>query len=53
MPPLGVLFLFLAACFAGLALAAARAGQWVITIAAIALAAWLGNLSFHIFRRRR
>jgi len=57
LPPLGVLFLFLAAGFAGLAVTAARANagltSWVIAAAAIALAAWFGNLAFRILRSRR
>jgi hypothetical protein len=53
VPPLGVLFLFLAACFAGLALAAGNAHQWVVAGAALALAAWLGSLALGVLRRRR
>jgi hypothetical protein len=54
---LGVLFLFLAAAFAGVAYAAARAardhtGLWVVVVAAAALAVWLGTLSLRAFVRR-
>ncbi len=54
---LGLLFLFLAACFLGVALAAARAasdtpGVWVIALAAAALGAWLGTMSWRGLRGR-
>ena len=51
--PLGVLFLFLGACFAGVAYASARAHQWVIAAAAAAIAAWFANTAFRILRRHR
>jgi hypothetical protein len=51
--PLGVLFLFLCACFAGIAYASARAHVWVITIASLAIAAWFANAAFRILRRPR
>jgi hypothetical protein len=51
--PLGILFLFLAACFAGIAYASAGARQWVIFAAAVAIAAWFGNTAFRSFRRHR
>ena len=38
---LGALFLFLAAAFAGIAVTAVDAGEWVIAVAAAALAVWL------------
>jgi hypothetical protein len=53
VPPLGLLFLFFAACFAGLTWAAARAGQWVIAAAAAALTLWFAQSSFRLLFRRR
>ena len=50
--PVGVLFLFLAAVFAGIAYAAARADQWVILVAAGALAIWMFGLAFRTLARR-
>jgi len=52
---LGVLFLFLAAAFGGVAYAAARAATdeaalWVVALAAAALALWLATLSWRAFR---
>jgi hypothetical protein len=50
---LGALFLVLTALFAGVAYAAARAGQtagWVVAVAAAVLAVWLGGLSFRALR---
>jgi hypothetical protein len=49
---LGLLFLFLAASFAGIAVAAARAEVWVIALAAAALGAWLASMSFRALKRR-
>jgi hypothetical protein len=54
--PLGLLFLFLAACFAGLTYAAARAGGgagWVIAAAAAALTVWFGQSAFRLLFPRR
>ena len=51
--PLGVLFLFLGACFAGIAYTSARAHVWVIAAAAAVIAAWFGNSAFRILRRPR
>nr|MBA2297869.1 hypothetical protein [Actinomycetota bacterium] len=53
---LGILFLFLAACFLGIAVAAARAASdtpavWVIAVAAAALGTWLGSMSWRGLRR--
>ncbi|MCP9484661.1 MAG: hypothetical protein MSC30_02265 [Gaiellaceae bacterium MAG52_C11] len=53
---LGLLFLFLAACFLGIAISAARAaaetpGASVIALAAAALAAWLASMSWRGLRR--
>jgi len=52
VPPVGVLFLFLAACFAGLAIAAAP-HKWVIAVAAGAVAVWFGDAAIRMLRRRR
>jgi hypothetical protein len=51
--PLGVLFSVLCACFGLLALASIRAHQWVIFVAALAIAAWFANSAFRILRRHR
>ncbi|MBA3244862.1 MAG: hypothetical protein H0T61_06750 [Actinobacteria bacterium] len=53
---LGLLFLFLATCFLGIAISAARAasetpGAVVIALAAAALAAWLVSMSWRGLRR--
>ena len=52
---LGVLFLFLSICLLGVAYSAARAGggAWVITVAAVVIAVWLGNAGLHLLRRAR
>ena len=42
---LGVLFLLLALAFAGIALAAGTAEQWIIVGASAAIALWLGGLA--------
>ncbi|MHB8641557.1 MAG: hypothetical protein ACYDA3_01525 [Gaiellaceae bacterium] len=52
MPPLGLLFAFLAACFAGLAVVAA-AHNLVVTIASVALSAWFASTAYTVLRRRR
>jgi hypothetical protein len=54
-PSLGVLFLFLAAAFAGVAFAAGRAAQdrpglWAVAAAAVALALWLAGLALRALR---
>ena len=49
---LGLLFLFLALGFGGIALAAGREGVWVISLAAAALAGWMATMSFRLLRRR-
>ena len=41
----------LALAFAGVAWAAGNAGVWVVTVAAVALAAWMGSLTFQMWRR--
>ena len=50
--PLGVLFVLIAAGFAGVGLAAALAGgfAWVIAAAAAVLAVWMGELAFRALR---
>ena len=49
---LGILFLALAAAFGATAVAAGRAGVWVIAIAAGVLALWLAGLSRRALVRR-
>ena len=51
--PLGVLFMFLSVCLLGVGYAAARAGggAWVIAVASVAIALWLGNAGLSILRR--
>ena len=41
--PLVALFTVLTLAFAGIAVAAAVAGRWVIAVAALVLAAWLAS----------
>jgi hypothetical protein len=43
---LGALFVFLAALFAGIAIASIGAGVWVVSIASGALALWLLGLAW-------
>ncbi len=50
---LGVLFTVLALGFAGVAVAGATAGVWVVAVAALALAAWLGSLARQSLKRRQ
>jgi hypothetical protein len=53
---LGLLFLFLAAGFGGVALASAQAGEgargWVTALAAGVIAVWLGGLAVRSLRSR-
>lgn len=54
---LGVLFTALAAVFVAVAAAAligagGSAGRWLIAVAALALAGWLGSLALAALRRR-
>lgn len=49
---LGVLFLVLTLAFAVIAIAAARAGEWIIAAAAAALGAWLATLARQGLGRR-
>ena len=48
----GLLFLILALGLAGVALAAANARSWVIAVAAVVLAVWLGDLARRDLRVR-
>lgn len=50
---LGTLFLFLAALFAGIAYAALVAGVWVIAVAGVALALWIGSFGVRALLVRR
>ena len=47
---LGVLFLAIAAAFAGIAIAAASADKWVILGAAVVIAVWMAGLGVRSFR---
>jgi hypothetical protein len=47
---LGGLFAVLAVAFAGIAIAAGAAGQWVIVAAAAAIGLWLGGLAVRALR---
>ena len=49
---LGLLFVLLAASFAGIAVAAGRAGVWVVALAAAAIGGWLASLALRALRRR-
>ena len=51
-PALGALFLLLAVGFAGVAYAAASAGDqaWIVAGAAALIAAWMGELAFKALR---
>ena len=49
---LGLLFVLLAASFAGIAVAAGRAGVWVVALAAAVLGGWLASLALRALRRR-
>jgi len=51
--PLAALFLLIPLSFAGIALASALAGRWVIAVAAAALAAWMGSLAWAALRKTR
>lgn len=48
----GLLFLILALGLAGVALAAANARSWVIAVAAVVLAVWMGDLARRDLRVR-
>jgi hypothetical protein len=47
---LGGLFVMLTLAFAGIAIAAGAAGQWVIVAAAAAIGLWLGGLAVRALR---
>jgi hypothetical protein len=47
---LGLLFLLFALGFCLIALAAARAGQWVIGAASAALGVWMGTMAAKLLR---
>ena len=49
---LALLFTVLGVSFGGIALAAGRAGVWIVALAAAALAVWLGSLALKAGRRR-
>jgi hypothetical protein len=49
---LGLLFLVLALVFAGIAVAAGRAGVWVIAAAAAALFGWMATMSVRLLSKR-
>jgi hypothetical protein len=49
---LGVLFTVLGLALAGVAVAAAKHGVWVVTFAAGAIAAWFGSLAWTLLRAR-
>jgi hypothetical protein len=46
-----VLFCVLTVAFAGIAVAGADAGRWVIAVAAAALAGWMGSFAWAALRR--
>jgi hypothetical protein len=48
---LGLLFAVLAFGFGGIALAAGRAGQWVIAVAAAALGGWMVTMALRLLKR--
>ena len=48
---LGLLFVVLALGFCGIALAAGRASQWVIALAAAALGGWMLTMAFRLLKR--
>jgi succinate-acetate transporter protein len=49
---LGVLFALLTAMFLLIAVAALEAGQWIVGVAAGALALWVGSLALRSFAAR-
>ena len=48
---LGALFLVLTLFFAGIAIAAARAGVWPVAVPAAAIAAWMATMAASALRR--
>ncbi len=51
--PLALLFTAITLAFAGIAVWSATAGQWVIAVAAAALAAWMATLAWGAVRKMR
>jgi hypothetical protein len=49
---LGLLFLVLAASFGLIAVAAGRAGVWVVALTAAPLGVWLASMGLRALRRR-
>ena len=49
---LGLLFLVLGLGFGGIAVAAGRAGVWVVALAAAALGGWMLTMSFRLLSKR-
>ena len=47
---LGALFLALAAAFAGIAIAAGAAGQWIVLVTSSAIGFWLAGLGVRALR---
>jgi hypothetical protein len=50
---LAALFTVLTVALAGIAVAGAAAGRWVIAVAAAAIAAWMATLAWSALRRIR
>jgi hypothetical protein len=50
---LAVLFSVLTCAFAGIAVAGASAGRWVIAFGAAAIAAWMGSFAWSAVKRLR
>ena len=51
--PLVVLFSVITLAFAGIAVASASAGRWIIAAPAAALAVWMGTFAWSALRRTR
>ncbi|HZU20096.1 MAG TPA: hypothetical protein VE982_02640 [Gaiellaceae bacterium] len=51
--PLVALFGLITLAFAGIAVASASAGRWVIAAAAGVLAAWMGSFAWSALRKTR
>jgi hypothetical protein len=51
--PMALLFTAITVAFAGIALAAALAGVWVVAVAAGALGAWMSTLAWTAVRKTR
>jgi hypothetical protein len=47
------LFSVLTVAFAGIAVAGARAGEWIVAVGAAAIAAWMGSFAWAALRRFR